>query len=283
MGQRRWRFRLTNKGKIVVVLLSTTLVFAAGAALKWHPEWELFSKSGYSNSVVNASAESEGGSSKIERIYVPDKDVKSTNKLIAANINHITGNNASSKNNSANLEIDEEFFSKALFIGDSITEGISAYGLLDKSNILAAKGLTISKAEKEMDTIIKRKPEKIYILLGSNDLLYGMDSEKFSSDYLGFIQDIKDKLPETKVYIQSIFPVTKDVENKKPLLTNLRIDEFNLVLQRKASEQGIGYIDIATLLKDESGIMNRDYTSDGIHVKFKFYSIWLDCIKKNSL
>lgn len=279
MGQRRSRFRLTSKGKIVVVLLSTTLVLAA--ALKWHPEWELFSKSGYSNSVVNASAESDGGSGRIERIYVPDSDVKSTNKLINANSSPKPGSNKADNNSSP--EIDEEFFSKALFIGDSITEGISAYGLLDKSNILAAKGLTISKAENEMDTIIKMKPEKIYILLGSNDLLYGMDSEKFSSDYLGFIQDIKYKLPETKVYIQSIFPVTKDVESKKPLLTNSRIDEFNLVLQRKAGEQEIGYIDIASLLKNEEGIMNKDYTSDGIHVKFKFYSIWLDYIKKNSL
>ena len=278
MGRRRVHFRLTKRGKIVVALLSTTLVLAVGTVFKWHPEWKFFSKSGYRNAVVNASAETEGEGGRIERIYMPDSDVKSTNKHIITNLSPKAVNN-----NSANPEIDEEFFNNTLFIGDSITEGISAYGLLDKSNILAAKGLTISKAEKEMDTIIKRKPGKIYILLGSNDLLYGMDSEKFSSEYLGFIQKIRDKLPDTKVYIQSIFPVSKDVENKKPLLTNSRIDEFNLVLERKAKEQGIGYIDIAVLLKDEGGTINKDFTSDGIHVKFKFYSIWLDCIKKNSL
>lgn len=281
MGQRRVCFKLTKRGKIVVALLSTTLIFAGGAVLKWNPEIQIILGSNSRSSIVSASADEDGkNESTIERIYVPDSDVKSTNKTLK--IDNKPKNNNTAGNNSAGPEIDEEFFSNALFIGDSITEGISAYGLLDASNILAAKGLTISKAEKEMDTIVKRHPEKIYILLGSNDLLYGMDSEEFSSDYIEFIQHIKDKLPETKIYIQSIFPVSRNIEIEKPLLSNSRIDEFNVNLKKKAEAQGIGYIDISSLLKDGSGIMNKEYTSDGIHVKYKFYSIWLDCVKNNS-
>lgn len=281
MGRRRARFRITKKGKIVFTLLAAVLVFSLVFASRMHTG-VVYSSINPENSNSNTSVEinkqddktNDGIDSKDEDLLI----IKKTNYSESAK----TGTDTSSNKKSTEPEIDEEFFSNALFIGDSITEGISAYGFLDKKNVLAVKGLTVLKAEKEMDAIAKRKPDRIYILLGSNDLLYGMDSEKFSSEYIEFIQHIKEKLPETKLYIQSIFPVSREVESKKPMLSNSRIDIFNKDLKKMAEQQGIGYIDISGLLKDASGIMNKDYTSDGIHVKYKFYSIWLDCIKRNS-
>lgn len=297
MRRKKGRFRITRKGKIVITLLSAALIFAGAYILGIVPEMKITHGSTPGSSIVNASVDVDN--KKNETTEETDSKDNNSSSIInkpdeapeaAAGVNNDKSNNTTnntatntSKDNKKPGEaIDEEFFNKALFIGDSITEGISAYGLLDDKNVLAVKGLTISKAEKEMDRIVKRHPEKIYILLGSNDMLYGMDSEKFSSHYIEFIQNIKDKLPETKIYIQSIFPVAKNVESKKPLLANPRIDEFNSVLKKKAEEQGITYIDISSLLKDGSGVMNKDYTSDGIHVKYKFYSIWLNCVKENS-
>lgn len=276
MGQRRARFRVTRRGKITIAILLTSLVSVAAISLHTNPMGVLGSsnpKSTDTNPAVLGQAQGEG---KVDRVNFHDSNMTS----IIATYKPDKRSNTPIINTSP--EIDEEFFQKALFIGDSITEGISAYGLLEDRNILAVKGLTVLKAEKEIDTIVKRKPERIYILLGSNDLLYGMDSEKFSSEYIEFIQHIKDKLPNTKVYIQSIFPVSKDVEANKPLLSNSRIDEFNRKLKSMAEQQEINYINVSDLLKDNSGIMNKDYTSDGIHVKYKFYSIWLDCVKRNS-
>lgn len=282
MGQKRVHFRLTKRGKIVVTLVSTTLILAGTVVLREYPGIKFTLGINSPNAVVNASVE-EDEQGTIDRVNFQDSYLASIVRPYNPVKIPITGmNTAVNDNKSTSPEIDEEFFNDALFIGDSITEGISAYGILDGANILAVKGLTISKAEKEIETIVKKHPAKIYILLGSNDLLYGMDSEKFSSDYMEFIQHIKDKLPDTKIYIQSIFPVSKNVEGKKPLLSNSRIDEFNRDLRKKAEQQGVSFIDISYLLKDESGIMNKDFTSDGIHVKYKFYSIWLDWVKKNS-
>lgn len=282
MGQKRVHFRLTKRGKIVVTLVSTTLILAGTVVLREYPGIKFTLGTNSPNTVVNASVE-EDEQGTIDRVNFQDSYLASIVRPYNPVKTPLTGTNtAVNDNKSTSPEIDEEFFNDALFIGDSITEGISAYGILDGANILAVKGLTISKAEKEIETIVKKHPTKIYILLGSNDLLYGMDSEKFSSDYMEFIQHIKDKLPDAKIYIQSIFPVSKDVEGKKPLLSNSRIDEFNRDLRKKAEQQGVSFIDISYLLKDGSGIMNKDFTSDGIHVKYKFYSIWLDWVKKNS-
>lgn len=281
MGRKRARFRITKRGKIVFTLLAALLIFALVFALRMHAG-VVYSSTNPENSKTNTSVEINRQDDKTNDGF----DSKDEDLLVITKSNYSesakTSTDTSSNKKSTEPEIDEKFFSNALFIGDSITEGISAYGFLDKTNVLAVKGLTVLKAEKEMDTIVKRKPDRIYILLGSNDLLYGMDSEKFSSQYIEFIQHIKEKLPETKLYIQSIFPVSREVESKKPMLSNSRIDIFNKDLKKMAEQQGIGYIDISGLLKDASGIMNKDYTSDGIHVKYKFYSIWLDYIKRNS-
>lgn len=286
MGRKRKRFRATKRGKIVLTILLTTLVSVTVIIIWKHPE-VLFTHSNASiNSGTNGVVKIEQQVDKTtEGADYQDSNLASIERHNEPSSNTKTNTNtntASNDNKNTSPKIDEEFFNKALFIGDSITEGISAYGLLDETNVLAVKGCTILKAEKEIDTIVKRNPDKIYILLGSNDLLYGMDSKKFSSEYVEFIHHIKDKLPDSKIYIQSIFPVSKDVENEKPMLSNSRIDEFNTELKSMADQQGISYINVEKLLKDDMGIINEDYTSDGIHVKYKVYSIWLDYVKKNS-
>jgi hypothetical protein len=288
MGLRRKRFRVTKRGKIVLAILLTTLISVTVIIIWKHPVVLFTHNSASTDSGTNGVVEAEQQVDKTaDRIDSKDSNSASIVGPYKPTSNTETNtdtdtNTASNDKKNTSPEVDEEFFNKALFIGDSITEGISAYGLLDKTNVLAVKGCTILKAEKEIDTIVKRNPDKIYILLGSNDLLYGMDSEKFSSEYVEFIHHIKDKLPESKIYIQSIFPVSKDVENKKPMLSNSRIDEFNRKLKSMADQEGIGYINVEKLLKDDMGIINKDYTSDGIHVKYKVYSIWLDYVKKNS-
>lgn len=287
MRRKRSHFRITKKGKIIFLLLTAALIFAVTYVFRMHNQVAL-SNMKPDNSSADASTDIKKQDDKTNNSVNLEDDSLSSSEKPQKHESTTTTTTTTNNNNNTNAgeksdpEIDEKFFNKSLFIGDSITEGISAYGLLSNTNVLAVKGLTVLKAEKEIGTIAKRKPEKIYILLGSNDLLYGMDSEKFSSEYIEFIQHIKDKLPEAKIYIQSIFPVSKDVERKKPMLSNSRINEFNEALIKMAEEQDIGYIDVSSLLKDSNGILNKDYTSDGIHVKYKFYSIWLDCVKRNS-
>lgn len=287
MRRKRSHFRITKKGRIIFLLLTAAFIFAVTYVFRMHNQVALSSIKPESPS-ADASTEIKKQDDKTnDSADLEDDSLSSSGKPQNHESTTTTNNNTNTTTNTnaggkSDPEIDEKFFNKSLFVGDSITEGISAYGLLSNTNVLAVKGLTVLKAEKEIGTIAKRKPERIYILLGSNDLLYGMDSEKFSSEYVEFIRHIKDKLPGAKIYIQSIFPVSKDVERKKPLLSNSRIDEFNKALSKMAEEQDIGYIDVSSLLKDSNGIMNKDYTSDGIHVKYKFYSIWLDCVKRNS-
>lgn len=172
----------------------------------------------------------------------------------------------------------KDVFGKDVFIGDSITEGLSAYELLDESNIFAGLGVTVLDQKKKLNEIIKSEPENIYILLGVNDVLTGISSEKFASNYAQFVRAIKEKLPDTNIYIQSILPVSSKVAIKKPLLTNERINEFNTALKSMAETEDAKYVNIASVTDDYNSL----YAKDGIHLKSSFYKLWLNYLINNT-
>lgn len=181
------------------------------------------------------------------------------------------------EDNSNKLNDYKEIFKEDLFLGDSITDSISFYEFLDQSHVIAKFGLTAKGAKGKIEEIAKADPKNIFIMFGMNDILTGEDREKFIKDYLELIQSIKEKLPDVKIYIQSILPVEPKVKDKKPLLTNENINEFNQALMDMAEDEKIDYINIKEILEQNNDLLEPD----GIHVKYKFYKLWLDYLVEN--
>ena len=179
------------------------------------------------------------------------------------------------------VEVDEKFFKGAVFVGDSITQGVSDYGFLDKKYVLAKRGLTISDAPDFLPSIVKLKPEAIYVMIGTDDLLGRLDGEKFAEKYSAFIGSIKEKLPDSKIYVQSLFPVAVKAQKDKPLMNPERIDEFNSAIIKMAQKQDVTYIDVASQFKNSSGYLPDELSTDGIHLKFKCYKVWMNYLQKN--
>ncbi len=173
----------------------------------------------------------------------------------------------------------KEIFKSDVFIGDSITDSLSFYKFLDKSNVVAKMGLTAKKAVTMIDNIVEKEPENIFILFGTNDILNGGDNKKFAGEYSELIQAIKSRLPDVNIYINSILPVEEKVKNKKPLLTNENIDNFNDALVEMAEEEeGIKYLNISPIVEQDLSL----FEPDGIHMKYRFYESWLDFLIKNT-
>ena len=111
-----------------------------------------------------------------------------------------------------------------------------------------------------------------------NDILSFKDKEKFIIYYKDLINTIHSGLPEAKIYVQSILPVSSEVEGKKPFLNNENIDIFNQALRDMAAEENIEYLNIREILENNMDLLEPD----GIHVKYNFYELWLDYLTKNS-
>lgn len=205
-----------------------------------------------------------------------NKDSANKNNQTA---NSTTNNPSTNSNTNSTTSINnKDFFSTDLFLGDSITEGISAYEFLDESNVTGVKGLNTISAINEVNKLEKLNHRNIYILLGLNDLDSGVNSEQYAKNYANLIHVIKEKFPNSKIYVQSILQVTARAEQRDPRVANSRVNDFNAALQSMAKSENINFIDIMQIVRNA----NKDlYEPDGEHFKCEFYNLWLNFLKDN--
>jgi hypothetical protein len=175
-----------------------------------------------------------------------------------------------------------DFYDNSVFIGDSITEGFLVYNILDNATILAKKGMSIGKIESCLEEVVQAAPSKIFIMIGINDLNNNMFQQERSLDqYLEFLDHLREKLPDTPVYVELLLPVSKRYEEKGGNITNQKIDSFNNELKTRLGEKSYQYIDLGLSFKDEEGYLNSDMTEDGLHIKGNYYYFWLNLLKEN--
>lgn len=172
----------------------------------------------------------------------------------------------------------KEVFGNSLFIGDSITEGLSHYELLDEEKVIAQLGFTLLKANKQLSNIKTLEPENIFILLGTNEVEANMSSEKFIKNYTDLLNNIKDKYPKANIYVQSILPVGPKVQQRLPFVTTARIEEFNRAIIEMAKNEDVNYLNTASVLEKTDKDLHEP---DGIHFKYPFYKLWLNYLHNN--
>ncbi|WP_306008657.1 GDSL-type esterase/lipase family protein [Bacillus sp. MMSF_3353] len=173
-------------------------------------------------------------------------------------------------------------FKDSLFFGDSMIEAISHYEILDEKNVLGSAGGATMFALDEVENVVKRKPEHIFMNFGSNDLLLPMDLEgkpienpiKFSTDnYSKLIQKIREKLPNVKIHLLSVTPVTDEGVQKEPRYKN--INEYNVKLKELAKAENVEYIDLSSIFENNKNLHDQD----GVHFKVDYYKLLLEQLK----
>lgn len=197
--------------------------------------------------------------------------------------------NTSSGSDAPDTYFDATYFDDALFIGDSISTGLSLYGFLNEDNVFATQGLapsTVLTTEIDgktfSDKIASFKPEKIFIMLGTNSVGYA-DAEYLVDSMKTLIADVTSSC-KSEVYILSIPPVTKDAEaDQSNYLTIEAINEYNTKLKEVVDGTSAEFIDFNAVLSDADGYFNEDYAEmDGIHFMGSTYQIMLSYLQKQT-
>ncbi len=168
-------------------------------------------------------------------------------------------------------------FKDSLFLGDSITSGLQQYKLLDKENVIYGIGLHVYQViEKKNDEIKKKNPKNLFIMLGMNDSVW-VETEKFSKNYDSLIKTLKKEHPNTKIFIQSIFPVDKKNKEATAKISNERVKEYNDALIKIAKDNEVTFVDLRPILSAHQEF----YGKDGIHLFKDLYLYWLKFIQTN--
>ena len=194
-----------------------------------------------------------------------------------------------STDNQPTIDFDKEYFSSSLFIGDSISTGLSLYGFLDQDNVFAQQGLAPSTAlDAEIDgvtlsdKIAAFKPKKIFVMLGTNSVGYA-DNETLAASMNELVEKISG-LTKAKIYVISIPPITPEAEQSdENELTKKDIDVYNAKLKTAVSGSGASFIDLNSVLSNSDGYFDADYAEmDGIHFMGTTYEVMLSYLQKHS-
>lgn len=109
------------------------------------------------------------------------------------------------------------------------------------------------------------RPQYIIITVGLENGVNHCTEEKFKEYYSNLINNLKNASPDTKIILQSIFPISKITEKNDPSISNDRIDTANRYIAELAEELSVKYLDTSAVLKDGNGNLDPKYDSgDGI-------------------
>lgn len=173
-----------------------------------------------------------------------------------------------------------------VFLGNSITDGGEFQELFGMENVLnrGIRSDRINGVRKRLDQVTSGHPKKIFLLIGINDVADSRATAlSIAQNYEALVKEIKEKSPETTLYIQSVMPVNNDFKRYKSLIGRESIiPALNEKLQQIASENGAVYVDLWPALADPvTGKMKKNFTNDGLHLTGHGYRAWAEAVEKH--
>ena len=190
---------------------------------------------------------------------------------------------------------------KIIFVGDSLTAHLINRGVLTggsdtkqvwrcennmmnlNSEVTAAKIIYPGTGKKMTvaEAAAEANPEIMIITLGTDWGVAYLSEDEFKACYSSLIKTIQKASPNTKIILQSIFPVTAGCVS----LDNTKIDTANKWVKAIAAENGCSYLDTQSILKDEKNCLKESYCNDdqGIHLHKEAYVAILEYIRTHAL
>lgn len=173
-----------------------------------------------------------------------------------------------------------------VFLGNSITQ-VGKWQVLLPDKKVINKGISgdVTKGVlARIEDCLSAKPEKIFVMIGINDLKIGLAVDSITIGQTKIIKQIKKLSPQTRIYMQSTLPVNESMlANIYKRLNNEAINQMNAALKLVCKQQKVGYLDVHSTLTDQNGQLKQALSTDGLHLKPEAYVIWVNYLKTNKL
>ncbi len=192
----------------------------------------------------------------------------------------------------------QEYIDSLIFIGESTTYHLKSRGVLsggtDTKQVWAPENgtLNLDMSTKNVkivypdtgekltfaETAARAKPKYIVFTFGLNGAVQNVrrGADYYKSCYRSLINSVKNASPDTKIIIQSAFPIAKNMDmsnysvDAKTL--NEYIDLINSWSLELAREDGHSYLNTAEILKESDGWLKYGFQNgDGHHLSTEAY------------
>ncbi len=211
---------------------------------------------------------------------------------------NIAGNYAASPATLAETEdMGQEYLDSIVFLGDSTTYGMRYYEMLsggkDTLQVWTPTSGTLTLSYQSVATILYpetnteipireavelKKPAYMIITLGVNGIAF-MDGDYFKSEYTDLVKGIQARSPDTKIILQSIFPVASSYEYMSSI-NNDKIAAANQWVIEVAEQTGCRYLATSSALIGSDGFLPESYQNgDGLHLDPDGFNIVVNYIR----
>ena len=195
-----------------------------------------------------------------------------------------------------------EYLDKFVFLGDSTTYGIGYYydhgysELCPPSQVWTPSSGTLTLAYYSVATVVypptgeeipiadaaaRAKPEIMMITLGVNGIAF-MDEEWFIRDYTSLVQSIREASPDTKIILNSIYPVAASYANLDQI-NNEKIDAANGWIEQIAENTGCRFLNSHEALVGPDGwLPETSQNGDGLHLTGEAFTAVMQYIRTHA-
>ncbi|XVJ67475.1 MAG: sialate O-acetylesterase [Lacibacter sp.] len=168
-----------------------------------------------------------------------------------------------------------------VWLGDSITDGGEWSELFPNYNTMN-RGISSDNTFgilNRLHEVIRRKPKKVFILIGINDISKNIPDEVILRNYRNIVDSLQLQTPVTKIYVQSILPTNnKYTQFKNHQNKTEHILYINQALKKLCEERNIQYVNLYDAFLDTEQNLNPLYTNDGLHLTGEGYRRWKEVL-----
>jgi lysophospholipase L1-like esterase len=174
-----------------------------------------------------------------------------------------------------------------VFVGDSHTEYYTLDEYFPEYPVInrGIYGDTTRGVKKRLnESVFTLNPSRVFLLIGANDInKTGDANDVIAKHIMEIVNQIKETVPETKIHLQSLYPVNRNGKNSNRIdiykLNNKRISEINMLLKSLCYDENIEYIDMYSLLTDVNGQLREDFTIEGLHLNAAGYKFVTEILR----
>ncbi len=140
------------------------------------------------------------------------------------------------------------------------------------------------------EAVARKKPERIFLCFGLNGAVQfkKRGDDYFKDCYRLLITEIQTASPSTKIVVASCFPVANNMDMSRYSVTldelNEIIDQINEWAIELCEEEGLSYLAVNEILKDENGRLKNEYQNgDGHHLTREAYLAILNYLRTHAV
>lgn len=180
------------------------------------------------------------------------------------------------KNLTAHFDLSRISKADIVFLGNSITQGGNWSELLGRERVVnrGIGGDNIPGMLNRLHQVYSLKPKICFVMAGINDLYTDVPVEEVFVRYMRLIDSLRS---------YKIIPVVQSTLHvnpkwKRAVEKNAEVAKLNEMIERYAGDISVPYINLNALLST-NGVLQDQYTTDGIHLTAPAYGVWRDALE----